>query len=342
LGVRRVLVTGGAGFIGAHLVRALLARGDTVRVLDNMATGSAQNLSAALGRPLRHIEQTLATGAGGCIALAERCEVVVGDIRDPGAVETACRGAEVMFHQAALRSVPQSFVDPVGTVDVNVKGTQCVLEAARREGVRRLVFASSSAVYGDTPLPKAEHQVPQPKSPYAASKLAGEALCQAYSKSFGLSTVSLRYFNAFGPWQDPTSEYAAVVPKFFKLALRGEALPVHGDGSQSRDFTYVDNVVAANLLAADADVDSVALNVGAGCRHSILDLVHTIGRIIGRTPECAHVAPRAGDVRHSEADIRRARELIGYEPIIDFELGLSYTYDAMRDEAPSQRFLYTG
>ncbi len=307
-----------------------------------MATGNAQNLAAALGRSLSHIEQALATGAGRCIALTERCEVVVGDIRDPEAVETACRDAEVVFHEAALRSVPQSFVDPAGTVDVNVKGTQCVLEAARRESVRRLVFASSSAVYGDTPLPKSEDQIPQPKSPYAASKLAGEALCQAYSRAFGLSTVSLRYFNAFGPWQDPTSEYAAVVPKFFKLALRGEALPVHSDGSQSRDFTYVDNVVAANLLAADADVGPVSLNVGAGRRYSILDLVEAIGVIIGRTPVRVHIAPRAGDVQHSQADIRQAGRLIGYQPEIDFETGLRYTYDAMRDEAPSQRLLYTG
>src|SRR3989304_6365520 len=234
--MRRVLVTGGAGFIGAHLVRALLARGDATRVLDNFVTGTAANLALALGLDRAAVERALADRDGGVVRLTDRCEGGAG-------------------------------------------------------GVRRVVSASSSAVYGDTELPKHEGQVPQPKSPYAASKLAGEAYCAVYSRGFDLPTVALRYFNVFGPWQDPASEYAAVIPKFILLALRGEPLPVHGDGMQSRDFTYVDNVVEATLLAAESEAAGVALNVGAGVRYTLLDLIDRLQRILGRRLEIVYKPP---------------------------------------------------
>lgn len=330
--MRQVLVTGGAGFIGSHLVRALIERGDRVRVLDNLVAGKAENMSAALNIPPAVVRAAFAPDSGRLVPVAERCEVARGDIRDPAIVGEASRGVEVIFHQAALRSVPRSLLDPVATADVNVMGTQVVLEAARRAGVRRVVFASSSSVYGDTPLPKSEHQVPQPKSPYAASKLAGEALCQAYSRAFGLSTVLLRYFNVFGPHQDPASDYATVIPKFLGLAVRDQALPVHGDGSQSRDFTYVDNVVSANLSAAVADVDSVPINIGGGSRHTLRDLIEEIGRMLGRTPSCTYEPPREGDVQHTHADISLAQKLLGYEPRVDFRAGLRSTYQAMRQQ----------
>jgi len=326
----QVLVTGGAGFIGAHLVRALLGRGAAVRVIDNFVTGSAANLALATGVPLEEVHRALAAGTAPA-RVGERCQVWAADVRDPAASAAACAGVEVIFHQAALRSVPRSLIDPVGTHDVNATGTLALLEAARAAGVRRFVFASSSSVYGDTAVPKHEGQLPQPKSPYAASKLAAEGYCAAYSRGFGLSTVALRYFNVFGPWQDPASEYAAVIPKFIRLAMRGEPLPVHGDGRQSRDFTYVEDVVEANLLAADAQADAAVLNVGAGDRHTLLDLIDLLGRILGRAPLIVHEPPRAGDVLHTQADITLARRLIGYAPSVDFATGLRRTVAAMRD-----------
>jgi len=360
--MRRVLVTGGAGFIGAHLVRALVARGDEVRVLDSLVAGSPANLALALGMERAEVERALegaraglrgarsadaggagsggrGRGAGGgagtpeggsAVRLTERCEVVMGDIRDAVALRAACEGVDVVFHQAALRSVPRSMAYPLETHEVNATGTLLLLEQARAAGVRRVVSASSSAVYGDTPLPKHEGQVPQPKSPYAASKLAGEAYCAVYSRAFDLPAVSLRYFNVFGPWQDPASEYAAVIPKFIRLALRGEPLPVHGDGLQSRDFTYVDNVVEANLLAAEAEVSGVALNVGAGARYTLLELVEHLQQILGRRLEVVHEPPRPGDVRHTQADVTLAARLIGYAPRVDFATGLARTVEAMR------------
>lgn len=330
--MRTMLVTGGAGFIGAHLVAALLKRGDAVRVLDNFCEGTPENLARALGWPASEVHLRMSERPSRPVALSARCELVNGDIRDFDVVARACAGVDVVFHQAALRSVPRSMRDPEATTEVNVAGTLRVLEAARRAGVRRLVFASSSSVYGDTPLPKHEGQIPKPRSPYAASKLAGEALCQAYSRAFGLPTVCLRYFNVFGPWQDPASEYAAVIPKFIRLAMDGAVLPVHGDGLQSRDFTYVDNVVEANLRAADADVEAATMNVGAGRRHTLLDLVCHVGRILGRALQVVHEPARPGDVRHTEADIGLARRLIGYEPHVDFETGLRRTVEAMLAE----------
>ncbi len=329
--MRRVLVTGGAGFIGAHLVRALVARGDSTRVLDNFVTGTPANLALALGLDRAAVARVLADRDGGVVRLTDRCEVVGGDIRDPAALAAACAGVDVVFHQAALRSVPRSMAHPLETNDVNATGTLQVLQQARAAGVRRVVSASSSAVYGDTELPKHEGQVPQPKSPYAASKLAGEAYCAVYSRGFDLPTVALRYFNVFGPWQDPASEYAAVIPKFILLALRGAPLPVHGDGLQSRDFTYVDNVVEANLLAAESDAAGVALNVGAGARYTLLDLIDHLQRILGRRLEVVPEPPRPGDVRHTQADISLAQRLIGYTPRVDFAAGLRRMVESMRE-----------
>ena len=324
----QVLVTGGAGFIGAHLVRALLARGALVRVLDNFVAGTTANLALATGMSVEEVHGAMAAGTAPA-RLGERCQVWAADIRDPVAAAAACAGVEVIFHQAALRSVPRSLLDPAGTHEVNATGTVALLEAARAAGVRRFVFASSSSVYGDTEVPQHEGQVPHPKSPYAASKLAAEGYCQAYSRSFGLSAVGLRYFNVFGPWQDPASEYAAVIPKFIRLAMRGDPLPVHGDGLQSRDFTYVENVVDANLLAADADAAGAVVNAGAGDRHTLLDLIEQVGRILGRSPQIVHEPPRAGDMRHTQADISLASRLLGYAPRVDFATGLRRTVEAM-------------
>ena len=331
--VKRALVTGGAGFIGAHLVRALAAHGTPVRVLDNLVAGSPANLSRALGLPDADVASALGTASGGAVSLTATCEVVIGDIRDAHTVATACAGVDIVFHQAALRSVPRSVADPWTTHDVNVTGTLRVLEAARAAGVRRVVFASSSSVYGDAHIPSREDQIPRPKSPYAASKLAAEAYCSVYARVFGLSTVSLRYFNVFGPWQDPASEYAAVIPKFILLAMRGEPVPVHGDGLQSRDFTFVDNVVEANMAAAETAAHEAVLNIGAGQRYTLIDLIDAIERIRGQRVGRIHEGPRAGDIRHTEADISLARRTIGYEPRIDFKAGLRLTIDAMRDAA---------
>lgn len=330
--MRKVLVTGGAGFIGAHLVRALTQRGDAVRILDNLATGTVENLSLALSQPSEGIREALTAARARPVRLSDRCEILLGDIRDAGALAAACEGVEIVFHQAAIRSVPRSVADPLSTHEVNVTGTLRLVEAARAAGVRKVINASSSSVYGDTPLPKHEGQLPQPRSPYAASKLAAEAYCQAYSHVFGLRTVSLRYFNVFGPWQDPASEYAAVIPKFIRLALRGDPLPIHGDGQQSRDFTYVDNVVEANLLAADADLDEpVVLNVGSGGRASVLDLTVLLEQILGRKLQLTHAPARPGDVRHTQADVSLAHRLIGYTPRVDFAAGLRLMVEAMRD-----------
>ncbi len=332
--MRQVLVTGGAGFIGAHLVSALLEQGAAVRVIDNFVTGTAANLALATGVPLADVHAALAARTAPA-RVGERCQVWAADVRDPAASAAACAGVEVIFHQAALRSVPRSLLDPVGTHEVNATGTLALLEVARAASVRRFVFASSSSVYGDTAVPKHEGQLPQPKSPYAASKLAAEGYCAAYGRAFGLSTVALRYFNVFGPWQDPASEYAAVIPKFIRLAMRGDPLPVHGDGLQSRDFTYVDNVVEANLLAAEAPADpgdagGMVMNIGAGDRHTLLDLIGELAGILGRTPQVVHEPPRAGDVRHTQADITLAQRLIGYAPRVNFATGLRRVVQAMR------------
>src|SRR6184192_2944381 len=280
------LVTGGAGFIGSHLVERLLAHGARVRVLDNFSTGARSNLPFAK-------------------AFGRRLEVVRGDIRQRGVVERATRGVRVVFHQAAMRSVPRSVKDPLGANANNVTGTLHVLEAARRARVSRVVYASSSSVYGDNPdLPKREDQPPAPISPYAVSKAAGEQYARVWSRLYGIATVGLRYFNVFGPRQDPKSEYAAVIPRFILWALHGSPLEVHGDGEQSRDFTYIDNVVEANLAAASAPAAAgEAFNVGCGNRVSLLEIIGRLEKILGHPVARRHTPARAGDVPHTQADV---------------------------------------
>ena len=303
----RVLVTGGAGFIGSNLVEALLGRGDDVRVLDNFATGSRANL-AELGRDV---------------------EVIEGDLRSYERVHTAVRGVEVVFHQGALGSVPRSVQDPLTSTAVNVEGTLNVLLAARDEGIRRVVAASSSSVYGDGGhFPRVETQAPNPISPYAVAKLAAERFCVSFTRVYGIETVALRYFNVFGRRQDPTSQYAAVVPRFIRAIAEGRAVTVHGDGEQSRDFTYVDNVVAANLLAADAAGASGRIfNISGGAPTSVNELAETIGRLLGKPVECRYLPPRPGDLRNSWANVSEARNLLGFEPQVELEEGLRRTAD---------------
>jgi UDP-glucose 4-epimerase len=307
--VTRVLVTGGAGFIGSNLVAALLERGDEVRVLDNFSTGSRRNL-ASLGREV---------------------EVVEGDLRSYERVHTAVRGVEVVFHQGALGSVPRSVQDPLTSTAVNVEGTLNVLLAARDEGIRRVVAASSSSVYGDGgAFPRVETQAPNPLSPYAVAKLAAERFCVTFARVYGLETVALRYFNVFGPRQDPTSQYAAVVPRFIEAIAAGRAVTVHGDGGQSRDFTYVENVVAANLLAADASgAQGRVLNIASGGSETVNALADVIGRLLDKPVEKSYGPAQPGDVRESWADVTAARETLGYEPVVTFEEGLQRTIEAM-------------
>jgi nucleoside-diphosphate-sugar epimerase len=303
----RALVTGGAGFIGSALVRALVEAGHEVRVLDDLSTGSRRNLEGA-----------------GAVHLIE------GDIRDQAPVRRALAGTEVVFHLAALPSVARSVADPVRSHSVNVDGTLNVLIAARDQGVRRLVFTSSSSVYGDTPtLPKHEDMPVQPRSPYAAAKLAAEAYCRAFAATFGLETVSLRPFNVFGPRQDPASQYAAVIPRFITRMLAGERPEVFGDGRQSRDFTFIDNMVEALLLAAAAgpEASGEAMNIGCGGRISLLDLVAALNELLETDLGPTFTDPRPGDVRDSEASVDKASRLIGYRPSIEVREGLRRTVE---------------
>ena len=304
------LVTGGAGFIGSHVVERLLAEGHRVRVFDNFSTGSRANLAFARGN--------------------RRLEVIRGDLKSLESVERAVRGAAVVFHQAAMRSVPRSVADPLGCNASNVTGTLHVLHAASRQKKKpRVVYASSSSVYGERPdLPKREDQPTAPISPYAATKVAGEVYASVWSRLFGVETVGLRYFNVFGPRQDPKSEYAAVIPRFILWGSAGTPLQVHGDGTQSRDFTYIDNVVSANLLAARANAAAVSgkcYNVGCGSRTSLLEIIALLERMLGRPLTKKHLARRAGDVLHTLADIGQAKSDFGYEPLVEFEEGLGRT-----------------
>ena len=300
-----MLVTGGGGFIGSNLVRALVERGDDVRVLDNFSTGARANLAE----------------------LADDVEIVEGELRSYERVHAATRGIEVVFHQGALPSVPRSVQDPLTTSAVNVEGTLNVLLAARDEGVRRVICASSSSVYGNSgELPRLETAHPDPISPYGVSKLAAERYCVSFSRVYPLETVALRYFNVFGPNQDPTSQYAAVVPRFITAVADGRTVTIYGDGEQRRDFTYVENVVDANLAAATADgVSGAVLNVATGRPTTVNELAETIGALLGRTVERDVQAERTGDVRDSWADITRARELLGWEPRTGLEEGLRLT-----------------
>ena len=311
-------MTGGAGFIGSHLVERLLADGARVRVLDNFSTGARTNLGFAP-------------------RFRGRLEVLRGDIRNLSVVLRAARGARVIFHQAAMRSVPRSVKDPLGANENNVTGTLHVLEAARRCRVPRVVYASSSSVYGDRPdLPKREDQPPAPVSPYAASKAAGEQYATIWTRLYGVETVGLRYFNVFGPRQDPKSEYAAVIPRFILWGLRDRPLEVHGDGAQSRDFTYIDNVVEANLLAARAPgVRSEVFNVGCGSRVSLLEIVAKLEAVLGRPLERRHTPPRPGDVLHTLADVAKAKRLLGYAPLVEFDEGFRRTVEYFRSSFKS-------
>jgi nucleoside-diphosphate-sugar epimerase len=304
------LVTGGAGFIGSHLVEALLKRGATVRVLDSMATGRPTNL----------------------VPFQADIELLQADIRDRDAVGAAVRGCDVVLHHAALPSVQRSVEDPLLSNDINVNGTLNLLTAARAAGVQRVVFASSSSVYGDTPiLPKVETMAPAPLSPYAVSKLAGERYCLVWSAVYGLPAIALRYFNVFGPRQDPASDYAAVIPRFATAMLAGRAPTIYGDGEQSRDFTYVQNVVEANLMAANAPASvSGAFNIAAGDRISLLELVARINQLIGSDIQPIHAAAKPGDVRHSQAGIEAVGAALGWEPSVSFDEGLRRTVEHFR------------
>jgi UDP-glucose 4-epimerase len=304
------LVTGGAGFIGSHLVAALLARGDRVRVLDVLNTGKRENLGAA----------------------AEQVAWFVADLNDGPAVEKALAGVDVVFHQAALASVPRSIESPLETHAACDTGTLCLLDGARRAGVKRFVYAASSSAYGNQPSPrKSERDLPSPLSPYAAAKLAAEHYCEAFYHSYGLETVCLRYFNVFGPRQDPSGPYAAVIPLFIQALLAGRSPTIYGDGQQTRDFTFVGNVVQANLLAVTAKkAAGRVFNVGSGEATSLVDLLNELNAILG-TKIVAHFAPpRVGDVRDSLADISLAREVLGYDPEVSLREGLHQTVAAYR------------
>jgi UDP-glucose 4-epimerase len=309
----RVLVTGGGGFVGSNLVRALVERGDSVRVLDNFSTGIRANLTA----------------------LAGDVDVLEGELRSYERVHAATRGVEVVFHQGALPSVPRSVQDPLTTSAVNVEGTLNVLLAARDEDVRRVVFASSSSVYGNSgELPRVETATPDPISPYGVSKLAAERYCVSFARVYPLETVALRYFNVFGPNQDPTSQYAAVVPRFITAVADGQSVPIYGDGEQRRDFTYVANVVEANVLAADAEgVSGSVMNIATGRATTVNELADAIGSLLGRTVEREKHSARAGDVRDSWADVSQAKELLGWEPRVALEAGLRLAAEAFLERA---------
>jgi UDP-glucose 4-epimerase len=308
--MRTFLVTGGAGFIGSHIAEALVERGERVRVLDNLSTGHLANLE-----PFR-----------------DRIEFIEGDLVDGPVVARAVQGVDCVFHEAALASVPLSVEEPLKTNAACVTGTLTLLDAARRAGVRRLVYAGSSAVYGDRPTSsKRESDLPEPLSPYGTAKLAGEYYCRAFTATYGFETVVIRYFNVFGPRQDPDSPYAAVIPIFLSLMLSGRQPVIYGDGRQSRDFTFVSDVVRANLLAADAGgVSGMVFNAATGRNTDLLTLLDALNRLLGTEVRPRFDPPRPGDVRESLADITLARGHLGYEPEVDFEEGLRRSIDYYR------------
>ena len=308
--MRTFLVTGGAGFIGSHIAEALAARGDKVRVFDNLSTGFLSNLDS----------------------IRDRVQFIEGDLVDAEAVRSAVQGVDCIFHQAALASVPRSVERPLDTNAACVTGTLTLLDAARRAGVRRVVYAGSSSAYGDQPnSSKRETDLPAPISPYGAAKLAAEYYCRAFSAAFGIETVTIRYFNVFGPRQDPNSPYSAVIPLFITAILAGRQPVIYGDGQQSRDFTYVGNVAHANLLAADApDVSGRVLNVANGRSITLLEMLAALNRLLGTDIRPIHAPPRAGDIRESMADITLARQFLGYETQVGFEEGLRRSIDYYR------------
>ncbi|HEX4447304.1 MAG TPA: SDR family oxidoreductase [Polyangiaceae bacterium] len=308
------LITGGAGFIGSSIAEALLSAGERVRVLDDFSSGRRENLESLPGA----------------------VELIEGTIANPATVARAMASVQIVFHEAAIPSVTRSVEDPASSMMAGVQGTTHVLDGARRAGVKRVVFAASSAAYGESPaLPKVETMAPDPLSPYAASKLAGEHLMRIFAQLYGLETVCLRYFNVFGPRQDPKSEYAAVVPRFITAAIRKERAIVFGDGEQTRDFCHIDNAVRANLLAAASPkkLRGEVVNIACGERTSLNQLLRSIAELSG-----THLAPdyrpaRPGDIRDSLADIRAARELLGYEPRVDVREGLARTFAAFQRAA---------
>jgi len=313
----RYLVTGGAGFIGSNLVEALLRRGESVRVLDDFSTGRRENLSAA-GEW---------TGNGG-----GTFELLEGDLRDPATCRRALGGIEYVLHEAAIPSVQRSVDDPVVTHGVNLDGTLNLLVAAREAGVKRFVFASSSSIYGESEeLPKRESMPSAPISPYGLQKLGAESYCRLFHALYGLPTIALRYFNVFGPRQNPNSDYAAVIPRFLSAVRDGRPPTIYGDGGQTRDFTFVGNVIEANLLACEAGPQALggAFNIACGDRISLNDLLLRIGEIVGRKIEAVHEPPREGDIRHSQAAIDRAREALGYRPDVELLQGLRRTFEAL-------------
>ena len=303
------LVTGGAGFIGSNIVRRLVADQEKVRVLDNFSTGKRENLAGL-----------------------NQVEVTEGSLTDPAVVKEALSGVRFVLHQGAIPSVPRSINDPLGSNKANITGTLNLLWAAKEAGVERLVYAASSSAYGDTKvLPKVENMPADPLSPYAVGKYSGELYANVFAAVYGLPTVSLRYFNIFGPYQDPASEYAAVIPKFIKLMLKGERPVIYGDGEQSRDFTYIDNAVTANLLACRSPLvgQGEVINVACGERYSLNQLVAVLNEIIGSNIEPLYTEPRQGDVRHSQADISKARRMLDYQVEVDFREGLQRTVQNM-------------
>ncbi len=304
------LVTGGAGFIGSHIAARLVERGDKVRVIDNLISGHLSNMEA----------------------FRDRIDFIEADLRDGDAVRQAVEGVDFIFHQAALASVPLSLERPLDTNSACVTGTLTLLDAARRAGVQRLVYAASSSAYGDQPTAsKRETDLPMPISPYGVAKLAAEYYCQAFTASYGFETVALRYFNVFGPRQDPNSAYSAVIPLFITAMLQGRQPVIYGDGGQSRDFTFVGNIVDANLLAAEAPgVAGHVLNVANGRSTDLLELIGVLNELLGTDVQPVHEDARAGDVRESLADITKARELLGYEPKVGFDDGLRRSIDYYR------------
>jgi UDP-N-acetylglucosamine/UDP-N-acetylgalactosamine 4-epimerase len=302
----KYLVTGGAGFIGSSIAETLVRRGHKVRIIDNFCTGKKENIQHFISK----------------------IELIRGDIRNEKDLKKAMRGVDYVLHQAALRSVPRSVEDPLSTNDVNITGTLKLLMAAREMKVKRVVYASSSSAYGDCKqFPQKETLATNPISPYAVSKLAAEHYCQVFAKTFGLETVSLRYFNVFGPRQDPNSKYSAVIPKFIFAALKNEPIEIHGDGKQSRDFSYIDNVVEANIRASIArNASGQVFNIACNESHSINEIAKGIEKAIGRKIKIFYAPKRAGDVRKTYADISKAKKLIGYAPKVDFEEGLFRTF----------------
>ena len=301
----RYLVTGGAGFIGSNIVEELLKRNYSVRVLDNFSTGKRENLKE----------------------FQKDIELIEGDIRSFHIVQKAVKGIDVIFHEAALPSVPRSINDPITSNEVNVVGTLNILDAAKENNVKRLVYASSSSVYGDNPeLPKHEGMMPNPLSPYAVSKLAGEKYCQVYSRLYGIETVILRYFNVFGPRQDPNSEYSAVIPKFIKLISNNQQPTIYGDGTQSRDFTYVANVVEANILAATKNIESgIVMNCACHGQVTLNSLIRELNELLNKEVNPIYTEPRHGDIKHSFANIDLIEKKLGFSPSVEFKEGLKQT-----------------